>query len=227
MTVGMNQLVSCSNDFSRFTRPKSSKMPYENRSLTPQQLEEAIAQRRAMGYPLHAPPHPVRDQGYYLISAANYEHMPIMSSPSRRTAFQKQLLIAFQEIQVDIVGWVILANHYHLLGGMQSLDYVSTVLKQLHGSTSFAWNKEDGLQGKRRVWYKFSDRMIQDDAHYFLALNYIHYNPVKHGYVADAHDWQWSSLSLYYEDHGREWLREKWTHYPPGSDFGKGWDDLD
>jgi putative transposase len=202
-------------------------MPYEYRDLTPQQREEVIARRRAMGYPLHAPPHPVRDQGYYMISAANYEHTPIMSSPSRRTAFQKQLLTTFQEIQADVIGWVILANHYHLVGGMQSLDDVSAALRQLHGSTSFEWNKEDGLQGKRKVWYKFFDHKIRDDTHYYLALNYIHYNPIKHGYVNDAYDWQWSSLSLYCEDHGREWLREKWNRFPPGPDFGNGWDDLD
>jgi putative transposase len=201
-------------------------MPYEYRKLTPQQREDVIAQRRAMGYPPHAPPHPFREKGYYLITATNYEHVQIMSSPGRRTEFQKRLLIALQAINVDVIGWVILTNHYHLLGGMQSLDDISAALKQLHGSTSSEWNKEDGLQGKRKVWYKFSDRMICDDAQYFRALNYTHYNPIKHGYVEDAYDWPWSSLSLYYEDHGRAWLREKWKIYPPEPDFGKGWDDL-
>lgn len=201
-------------------------MPYEYRIFTPKQREEVVAMRRAMGYPLHAPPHPFRDEGYYMLTAANYEHAHVMTSPERRAEFQKQLLLAFHEIKADIVAWAVLANHYHVLAGVGSLDHVSAALKQLHGFTSFEWNKADGLQGKRRVWYKFADRMIRDDAHYFRAMNYIHYNPVKHGYVKDAYDWQWSSLSLYYEDHGRDWLREKWKSYPPEPDFGKGWDDM-
>jgi len=68
--------------------------------------------------------------------------------------------------------------------------------------------------------------MIRDDAHYYRALNYIHYNPVKHGYVENTYDWQWSSLSLYYEDYGRDWLREQWNAHPPEKDFGRDWDDM-
>ena len=56
------------------------------------------------------------------------------------------------------------------------------------------------------------------------ALNYIHFNPDKHGYVSDPYDWPWMSLQKYFDTQGREWLREKWESYPPG-DFGMGWDD--
>jgi len=57
-------------------------------------------------------------------------------------------------------------------------------------------------------------------------LNYIHYNPAKHGYVESAYDWKWSSLGMYQEDHGREWLREKWTDFPPQKEYGEGWDEM-
>jgi len=66
--------------------------------------------------------------------------------------------------------------------------------------------------------------MIRDQAHFYRALNYIHSNPVKHGYVVDAYDWPWSSLGSYVEEHGRGWLRDKWRQHPPG-EFRKGWDD--
>jgi putative transposase len=97
-------------------------------------------------------------------------------------------------------------------------------LKQLHGTTSREWNLEDGSTGKRRVWYKFSDRIIRDERHFFQAMNYIHYNPLKHGYVTDVYDWPWSSLKNYLDQNGRELLHDKWRTNPPG-DFGKGWDD--
>jgi len=51
--------------------------------------------------------------------------------------------------------------------------------------------------------------------HYYAALNYLHINPMKHGYVAGPYTWQWSSLTMYAQDHGREWLRSLWKHYPP------------
>jgi len=84
---------------------------------------------------------------------------------------------------------------------------------------------EDNLTGKRRVWYKFVDTYIRIEAHCQVAFNYIHYNPVKHGHVLDPYEWPWSSLSLYDEDKGRDWLRDQWKTYKPSDDFGKGWDD--
>jgi putative transposase len=124
----------------------------------------------------------------------------------------------------DISGWVILPNHYHILVSVSSLDLISGALKQLHGATSRQWNLEDNLTGQRRVWYKFEDRMIRNARHFNRALNYIHYNPVKHRYVSDPFDWPWSSVFIYKETYGPQWLREHWTAYPPRH-FGEGWDD--
>jgi putative transposase len=78
-------------------------MPYEYRKLSLEEREELLRIRREHGYPLHAPPHPYREAGYYLISAANFEHVPIMASPERCTEFEIRLLSAMKEIQADIV----------------------------------------------------------------------------------------------------------------------------
>jgi REP-associated tyrosine transposase len=200
-------------------------MPYEYRRLSPKEREEIVKYRQTHGYPLHAPPHPFRGAGAYLISAANFEHRAIMSSPYRRTEFETRLLTSIKEIAEDIIAWVVLANHYHVLLAVQSLDAVSATLKHLHGKTSREWNIEDKLTGKRRVWYKFADTYIRNDAHLRLAFNYIHFNPVKHGYVSDPLDWSWSSLRIDCEDKGKTWLHEQWNAYEPPVDFGKGWDD--
>ena len=111
-----------------------------------------------------------------------------------------------------------------MLANVESLDIVSSLLKQIHGSTSREWNLQDGLTGKRKVWYRFTDRMMRSDAHLNKTLNYIHYNPVKHGMVKDMHDWQWSSLQWYLIEKGQEWLLEFSRRYQPPEDFGKEWD---
>jgi putative transposase len=103
-------------------------MPYEYRKLSPTEREEIVKYRQEHGYPLHAPPHPFRGAGAYLISAANFEHRPIMSSPERRTQFETRLLDSIKEIADEIVAWVILPNHYHVLLTVQSLDTVSETL---------------------------------------------------------------------------------------------------
>ena len=195
-------------------------MPYEYRSMTPEERAAVVEERRQCGYPLHSPPHPYREAGWYCITAANYEHAHIMTSPGRLSAFEDQLLSALTNVRAEIEGWAVLTNHYHFLVGVQSLEEIAVALKQLHGTTSRAWNLEDGLTGQRSVWYKFRDRRIRNERHYYHALNYIHYNAVKHGYVESPYDWPWSSVHLYFDTYGRQWLQERWVKYPVGS----GWD---
>jgi putative transposase len=200
-------------------------MPYGYRKLTPKEREDIILYRREHGYPLHAPPHPFREAGYYLVTAAIFEHKPIMSALSRRTELEMRLVGEMKNIQAEVIAWVVLPNHYHILVDVDSLDSVSCVLKHLHGTTSRKWNIEDSLTEKRRVWYKFADRMIRNENQLHQTFNYIHYNPVKHGYTNDIFEWPWSSLCLYGESVGRDWLREQWISNIPPEDFGRGWDD--
>jgi REP-associated tyrosine transposase len=200
-------------------------MPYEYRKLTPQERDEVVHYRREHGYPLHAPPHPFREAGYYLITASIFEHKPIMTSSSRRTEFEMLLIGRMSEIHAEAIAWVVLPNHYHILLDVDALDSVSLALKHLHGTTSRKWNIEDNLTELRRVWYKFSDRMIRNDKQLHQAFNYIHYNPVKHGYTDDVYEWPWSSLLLYYENNGPGWIHDQWKSNPPSENFGQGWDD--
>jgi putative transposase len=43
---------------------------------------------------------------------------------------------------------------------------------------------------QRRCW----EYLIRDDRDYARHLDYIHYNPVKHGYVTKPIDWPFSSF---------------------------------
>ena len=127
-------------------------MPYTYSNLTPEQREEILSYRRAHGYPEHAPPHPYRDEGFYLITAATFQHQPLLTD-ERRTVFEKMMLGTFSDNNLTAFAWVILPNHYHAIIETQSLDCVSPALQLLHGVSSREWNKTDGLQGKRKVWY--------------------------------------------------------------------------
>jgi len=53
-------------------------------------------------------------------------------------------------------------------------------------------------KGERGIWQRrFWEHLIKDDQDYENHVNYIHYNPVKHGYVCRASEWPWSSLHRY------------------------------
>ncbi len=43
---------------------------------------------------------------------------------------------------------------------------------------------------QRRFW----ERMIRDEADFRRHVDYVHFNPVKHGLVGNAKDWPFSSF---------------------------------
>ena len=47
----------------------------------------------------------------------------------------------------------------------------------------------------RRIWQsRFWEHLIRDEGDFTRHVDYIHYNPVKHGHVAQVADWRWSSF---------------------------------
>jgi putative transposase len=50
-------------------------------------------------------------------------------------------------------------------------------------------------QRRRTVWQpRFWEHTIRDERDFANHLDYVHYNPVKHGHVARPHDWEHSSF---------------------------------
>lgn len=197
---------------------------YEYRKLTPEERQALIEERKAKGFPPHQPPHPIQIEGIYLLTAVCYNHHSHINTPTRRDSLLDALFTHFIETGMELLAWVILANHYHLLVHVHDFSLLGNIFRLIHGRFSYTWNQEDNTQG-RKVWYRYTDRLIRSPRHYYTTLNYIHYNPVKHGYVQSPYDWQWSSVYWYKEQNGRDWLRDIWREYPV-RDFGKGWDDI-
>ena len=82
-------------------------------------------------------------------------------------------------------GWVVLPNHYHALIYTDDLVQVGKTLGSVHGRSARYANLRDSSLG-RRVWYKFNDRKMRSERHFWASLHYIAYNPVKHQYVDDV-----------------------------------------
>jgi len=63
-------------------------------------------------------------------------------------------------------------------------------------------------RGEYALWQKrFWEHTLRDDEDFALHVDYIHYNPVKHGLVSRARDWPYSSFHRYVR---LGWLPEDW-----------------
>jgi putative transposase len=119
--------------------------------------------------------------------------------------------------------WCVLPNHYHALVETPDLLVLSRELGRLHGRTSHAWNGEECARG-RKVFFRVADRVMRSERHFWATMNYIHHNPVHHGYVERWPDWPWSSASDFLAQLGRHEAEQIWLEYAI-EDYGKGWDD--
>lgn len=158
-----------------------------------------------------------------MISATCYEHQHIIGvTPERMSDFESSLMDVCARFTTNLYAWSILPNHYHFLAQTDQLKKLRAGLGKLHGSSSFLWNGEDDRRG-RHVWHNCLDRAIKSHRHFWASVNYIHHNPVHHGYVDKWQDWPWSSGADFVKRIGRETAEKIWREYPV-LDFGKTWD---
>ena len=198
---------------------------YTWRKLTPGQREELLRYRKQRHWPWHAPPHPGMRNALFHITAANFEHRSIIGKSTHRMGeFENELMTALTVPEDKCLAWCVLPNHYHFLAAVTDLIQTVKCLGQLHGRTSRKWNLEDDCKG-RQCWYRCADRAIRSKRHIWAVMNYIHHNPVKHGYARRWQDWPFSSATGFLQSVGRERAAAIWRDYPI-LDFGKGWDDL-
>jgi len=194
------------------------------RKLTPEQREGLMAWRKRQGLPWHRPPHRASEKTRYHVTAACFEHRHYLGQNGERMqTFCDILLGVFAKREALIHAWCVLPNHYHALIETREILAVLADLGRMHGRLSFEWNGEEHTRG-RQVWCGAAERYMRNDAHFWATMNYVHNNPVHHGYVERWQDWPFSSAQEYLAEMGREFAEKTWREYPI-LDYGKGWDD--
>ena len=197
---------------------------YDWRKMDDDEREKVLAARKGRKLPWHSPPHlEFEGEVSFIITAACYEHAPIIGkTPERLAKCEKDLLGICESVEAKVFAWCILPNHYHLLIRTDNIKRLRKELGQYHGRSSRSWNKEDNQQG-RKVWFNFFDRNMKSANHFWATLNYINNNAVKHGFVDRWQDWVFSSARKYLKEFGKEKAESIWRKYPV-LDYGKDWD---
>ena len=198
---------------------------YDWRKMSDEERAETLRERKARKQPWHAPPH-WEYEGFvrFIVTAACYEHQNIIGSDRNRMAeFENDLLETSRKFGATVFAWCIMPNHYHILVQTDEIrEFQSEALGKLHGKTAFQWNGEDNRRG-RKLWYKSFERPMRSNRHFWASLNYIHNNPVHHGYVKKWQEWAFSSADNFIETFGREKAVDIWKEHPI-LDYGKDWD---
>jgi putative transposase len=101
-----------------------------------------------------------------------------------------------------IHGWVVLPEHMHCVLEFPEDDVdFATRWRLIKMGFSKALPKTERLskvrvnRGERGIWQRrFWEHLIRDDADFKAHMDYVHFNPVKHGLVKRVADWPFSTF---------------------------------
>ena len=108
-----------------------------------------------------------------------------------------------------IDGWVLLPDHLHCIWTLPSDDanfgvrwaMIKRFVTKLCGPDLHRddWMNESKRRRKEStIWQRrFWEHLIRDERDYEKHMDYIHYNPVKHGYVKSVIEWPYSTFQRY------------------------------
>ncbi|WP_341502438.1 transposase [Gallaecimonas sp. GXIMD4217] len=123
---------------------------------------------------------------------------------------------------------VVLPDHLHAVWTLpQDDDNYPMRWRLIKGNFSRMLPKGERLsasrarQGERGIWQRrYWEHEIRDESDYYRHIDYVHYNPVKHGLVDRCRDWPYSSFHRYVR---QGMLSINWgaSGSETGSDFGE------
>ena len=181
--------------------------------------------------------------GTFFFTVVSWQRRPVLCNPDIRAVLREAITTVRGTHPFMINAWVLLPDHLHCVwtlpdgdsdfagrwamikrfvtrrtgfsgGGAQSAPYgVRT-----HCISGSRLKRHEGRLWQRRFW----EHQVRDQADLKRCLDYLHWNPVKHGHVACVADWPYSTFQRWVNDgvYPVDWGGEV---VPPinGRDFGE------
>jgi len=144
--------------------------------------------------------------GTYFFTVVTYRRQPILCDVPIRTALRDALLSVRLTKPFSIDAWVLLPDHLHCVWTLPPGD------NDFSGRWSVIKNavtRSVGAQYRREEWHnasktkhregtiwqrRFWEHCIRDDTDLQHHIDYLHFNPVKHGLVKRVADWPHSTF---------------------------------
>ena len=143
--------------------------------------------------------------GAFFFTLVTHGRRPIFQTPERVGLFREATRRVKRERPFEIVGAVVLPDHVHFLWTLPPGDAdfsrriarIKMEFTRSLGARSSRTLGESSRRDRREsdVWQRrFWEHTIRDERDFEQHLNYVHYNPVKHGHATCPHAWPFSSF---------------------------------
>jgi putative transposase len=148
----------------------------------------------------------------YFIVATVQGRRPIFADESNVELLRETLHRVKEIYPFAMRAYVFLPEHLHLLIQIHESTTISEVLHSIQRNLTLNYKRAHGITRKANLWQRgFWDHVIRDEQD-LGHFHYIHYNPVKHGYVKRPENYGHSSFNEYVK---RGWYEIGWGHVEP------------
>jgi len=152
--------------------------------------------------------------GTYFFTVVTHHRAPVFTSEERvamlRQAFRK--IMTIRPFTIDAM--VVLPEHLHCIWQMPEgdADY-SSRWREIKKVASRQICSVTNTRNEQMLWQRrFWEHAIRDQEDWRRHMDYIHYNPVKHGLVDHPGEWRWSSFGRAVS---RGWYEPSWGATEP------------
>jgi putative transposase len=168
---------------------------------------------RKAAFKKHIPFHLYLNDRIYFVTSATLDRNDYFDVDGKKEIIRKRFKTGAVKFKAKIYSWVILANHYHFLFQFKEKQNLGGFIGFINGGSSFELNSLENKKG-RQVWWNYWDRCIRNEQTFYTRFNYIHYNPVKHGYVKKCEDYEFSSYNYYLRKMGDDYMSSIFAQHP-------------
>lgn len=141
----------------------------------------------------------------HFVTFSCYHRQAYLGTSSTRDLFEDALERTRLGYDFEVIGYVVMPEHVHLLVTEPEGESLSVGLQALKLSVTRRTNRSQFWQVR---YYDFN---VFTEAKRVEKLEYMHANPVKRGLVGSPGDWKWSSYRYYRDgDLGRVKIDSGW-----------------
>jgi putative transposase len=138
-----------------------------------------------------------------------------LGDSAARGLFEDALVRTGFRYEMDVVGYVIMPEHVHLLLSEPGKGLLAVGLQALKLAVSKRSDQHPFWLARYYDFNVYSQRKVGE------KLSYMHENPVKRGLVDKAEDWRWSSCRYYQTgEQGRVKISPRTVSFRPDPEHG-------
>ena len=145
--------------------------------------------------------------GTYFFTVVTHARAKLLTASGHIEVLREAFAYGMRNYPFQIDAIVVLPDHLHCIWTLPENDHnYATRWRLIKGyfTRKAAPDQKPLADGSRRrkrekaIWQRrFWEHLIRDPEDFKKHVDYIHYNPVKHGYVGTPGDWQHSSFHKY------------------------------